>query len=72
MIDQKGINTPFVMSRYYRAPELIMGITKYSVSVDIWSVGCIMAELAELEPLFIGNDEGDQLFAILKVMGSLS
>ena len=49
-----------------------MGITKYSVAVDIWAIGCIMAELALLEPLFVGKDEGDQLFAILKIMGSFS
>ena len=43
VIDLQGVNTPYVMSRNYRAPELIMGITKYSIAVDIWSVGCIMA-----------------------------
>ena len=49
-----------------------MGITKYSVNIDLWSAGCIMAELALLEPIFVGKDEGDQLFAILKIMGSFS
>lgn len=72
IIDPKGKNTPYVMSQYYRAPELIMAITKYSVAIDMWSVGCIMAELALGEPFFVGANEGDQLFAILKVMGSFS
>lgn len=49
-----------------------MAITKYSVAIDIWSVGCIMAELALLEPFFVGANEGDQLFAILKTMGSFT
>lgn len=49
-----------------------MGITKYSINVDLWSVGCIMAELALLEPIFVGKDEGDQLFAILQIRGSFS
>lgn len=49
-----------------------MGIVNYTVAVDIWSVGCIMAELALLHPIFVGANEGDQLFAILKVLGSLS
>lgn len=49
-----------------------MAITKYSVAIDMWSVGCIMAELALLEPFFVGANEGDQLFAILKIMGSLT
>jgi serine/threonine protein kinase len=60
------------MSRYYRPPELIMGTTRYSVAVDIWAVGCVMAELALLEPIFVGSGEGEQLFAILKIMGSFS
>jgi serine/threonine protein kinase len=72
IIDPKGKNTPYVMSQYYRAPELIMAITKYSVSVDMWSVGCILAELALLRPFFVGANEGDQLFAILKIMGSFT
>jgi glycogen synthase kinase 3 beta len=49
-----------------------MGIVNYTVAVDIWSVGCIMAELALLQPFFIGKNDGDQLFAILKILGSLS
>ena len=49
-----------------------MGIVNYTVVVDIWSVGCIIAELALLQPIFVGANEGDQLFAILKVLGSLT
>jgi serine/threonine protein kinase len=49
-----------------------MGIVHYTVAVDIWSVGCIMAELALLQPIFVGANDGDQLFAILKVLGSLT
>jgi len=49
-----------------------MGIVNYTVAVDIWSVGCIMAELALLQPIFVGANDGDQLFAILKVLGSLT
>lgn len=72
VIEPNGKNTPYMMSRYYRAPEMILGISKYSVAIDIWSVGCIMAELATLDPIFVGKNEGDQLFAIMKVMGSFS
>ena len=54
IIDPNGKNTPYVMSRYYRAPELILGISKYSIAIDIWSIGCIMAELATLSPMFMG------------------
>jgi len=72
IIDPKGKNTPYVGSMYYRAPELLMGISSYTTAVDIWSVGCIMAELALLTPFFVGENDGDQLFAILKILGSLT
>ena len=49
-----------------------MGITNYSTAIDIWSVGCIMAELVIGQPFFVGANEGDQLFAILKVLVSMS
>ncbi|CAD8170899.1 unnamed protein product [Paramecium pentaurelia] len=66
------INTPYIVSRFYRAPELLLGVTNYTESIDIWAFGCIMAELALLEPFFIGKSEGDQLFQILKIMGSFT
>ncbi len=55
VIDEKGKNTPYIVSRYYRAPELIMCITKYSVEIDIWAAGCILAELFLLTPVFKGK-----------------
>ncbi|CAD8165383.1 unnamed protein product [Paramecium octaurelia] len=72
MINSQGQNTPYIVSRYYRAPELILCVTKYDVSIDIWALGCIMGELVVKEALFKGKSEGDQLFAIFKVMGSFS
>lgn len=51
-IDKDGKNTPYIVSRYYRAPELILCITKYTTSIDIWAVGCILVELITREPLF--------------------
>eukprot|EP01017_Pseudomicrothorax_dubius_P025858 TRINITY_DN2837_c0_g1_i4.p1 TRINITY_DN2837_c0_g1~~TRINITY_DN2837_c0_g1_i4.p1 ORF type:complete len:218 (+),score=46.91 TRINITY_DN2837_c0_g1_i4:114-767(+) len=70
MIDASGKNTPYIVSRYYRAPELILCITKYTSAIDIWATGCILAELIMREPIFQGKSEGDQLFAIFKVLGS--
>lgn len=64
IVNEKGLNTPYIVSRYYRAPELILCITKYSVEIDIWAAGCILAELFLLKPLFKGSTEGDQLFKI--------
>lgn len=72
VIDPNGKNTPYIVSRYYRAPELILCLTKYSTAIDVWAAGCIMAELFLLTPIFKGKTEGDQLFAIFRVLGSLS
>lgn len=72
VIDPNGKNTPYIVSRYYRAPELMLCLTKYSTAIDIWAAGCIMAELVTLTPLFKGKTEGDQLFAIFRVLGSMN
>lgn len=72
VINTQGLNTPYIVSRYYRAPELILCLTKYDVSIDIWALGCIMGELVTKEALFKGKSEGDQLFAIFKVLGNFT
>lgn len=61
--------TPLVITLFYRPPELLMGTTTYGPEVDIWSVGCIFAELITREQLFIGNGEIDQLSKIFSVLG---
>ena len=48
---------PQVVTLYYRAPELLLGFKCYSTAVDLWSIGCIMAELFNLEPLFRADTE---------------
>ena len=48
--------TGYVSTRYYRAPEIMLTWQKYDVAVDIWSVGCIFAEMLEGHPLFPGKD----------------
>ena len=47
-------NISYICSRFYRAPELIFGATDYTTAIDIWSVGCVMAELLLGQPLFPG------------------
>lgn len=71
-IDPMGKNTPYIVSRFYRAPELLLCDTKYNGKIDVWAVGCIIAELFIHKPLFKGESEGEQLFAIFKLWGSLS
>mmetsp|Transcript_43033 Transcript_43033/g.88562 ORF Transcript_43033/g.88562 Transcript_43033/m.88562 type:complete len:360 (-) Transcript_43033:12-1091(-) len=62
----------YMVSRYYRAPELILGATQFSTSVDLWSAGCVFAELILGQPLFTGKDGIDQLVQIVKVLGTPS
>ncbi|CAN6443689.1 unnamed protein product [Victoria cruziana] len=60
-------NISYICSRYYRAPELIFGATEYTTSIDIWSAGCVLAELLLGQPLFPGESAVDQLVEIIKV-----
>ncbi|XP_022867173.1 shaggy-related protein kinase theta [Olea europaea var. sylvestris] len=63
-------NISYICSRYYRAPELIFGATEYTTAIDMWSVGCVMAELLIGQPLFPGESSVDQLVEIIKVLGT--
>lgn len=57
-------------TRWYRAPELLLG-APYGRAVDVWSIGCIIGELSDGQPLFPGESEIDQLMVIQKVLGPL-
>eukprot|EP01039_Chlorochromonas_danica_P008890 gene8890-9809_t len=59
-----------VITRWYRAPELLLGNSRYGCSVDIWSVGCVIAELSNKAPLFPGGCDVDQLFKIFQILGT--
>ncbi|KAI5674867.1 hypothetical protein M9H77_05817 [Catharanthus roseus] len=63
-------NISYICSRYYRAPELIFGATEYTTAIDIWSAGCVLAELLLGQPLFPGESAVDQLVEIIKVLGT--
>ncbi|XP_042457768.1 shaggy-related protein kinase gamma isoform X2 [Zingiber officinale] len=63
-------NISYICSRYYRAPELIFGATEYTTAIDIWSAGCVLAELMLGQPLFPGESGVDQLVEIIKVLGT--
>lgn len=63
-------NVSYICSRYYRAPELIFGSTEYTTAIDIWSAGCVFAELLLSAPLFPGDSGVDQLVEIIKVLGT--
>ncbi|XP_050305710.1 cyclin-dependent kinase 1-like [Anthonomus grandis grandis] len=57
-----------VVTLWYRAPEVLLGAARYSCPVDVWSMGCIFAEMASRKPLFQGDSEIDQLFRIFRVL----
>jgi len=65
-------NVAYICSRYYRAPELIFESSSYTTSIDIWSLGCVIAELFLGTPLFQGGSGVDQLVEIIKVLGAPS
>ena len=58
----------YIQSRFYRAPEVILGLP-YDVGIDMWSFGCILAELYTGYPLFAGENESEQLACIMEVLG---
>ncbi|XP_044587613.1 cyclin-dependent kinase 11A-like isoform X1 [Cotesia glomerata] len=64
--------TPVVVTLWYRAPELLLNGKEYSTPIDMWSVGCIFAELIRMEALFPGKSEIDQLQKIFKELGTPS
>ena len=63
----QGFMTEYVVTRWYRAPELLLSCEDYSASIDVWSVGCIFAELLGRKPLFPGKDYIHQLKLIIQV-----
>nr|AAF34804.1 CDK-activating kinase [Euphorbia esula] len=70
--ERYGSLTSCVGTRWFRAPELLYGSTDYGLEIDLWSLGCIFAELLTLEPLFPGTSDIDQLSRIINVLGNLT
>ena len=64
--------TDYVATRWYRAPELLVGDTKYGPPVDVWAIGCVLAELISGQALWPGRSDVDQLYLIRKTLGKLS
>ena len=62
--------TDYVATRWYRAPEVLLSFKKYSSSMDVWSAGCIFAELLLRKPLLPGNDTQQQIELIFTLIGS--
>jgi len=58
----------YIQSRFYRSPEVILGMS-YHMAIDMWSLGCIMAELYTGFPIFPGENEQEQLSCIMEILG---
>ncbi|CEP18275.1 hypothetical protein [Parasitella parasitica] len=65
-----GFMTEYVATRWYRAPEIMLSFQQYTKAIDMWSVGCIFAEMLGGRPLFKGRDYVDQLNQILGILGT--
>jgi cyclin-dependent kinase-like len=72
MPSKGGALTDYVATRWYRAPELLLGSTSYGKEVDYWAVGCIMGEISDGQPMFPGENELNQLNLIQKLLGPLT
>lgn len=68
--DDQGFMTEYVATRWYRAPEIMLSFKEYTRSIDLWSVGCILAEMLGSRALFPGRDYHDQLARIFEVLGT--
>jgi len=69
---KSGVMTDYVATRWYRAPELLLGWKEYGSSVDMWSVGCILAELLKRKPFLPGTETKNQLELIIDIFGNPS
>ncbi|XP_032489296.1 cyclin-dependent kinase-like 2 isoform X2 [Phocoena sinus] len=65
------VYTDYVATRWYRAPELLVGDVKYGKAVDVWAIGCLVTEMLMGEPLFPGDSDIDQLYHIMVCLGNL-
>lgn len=58
-LEPGNMNTPYIVSQYYRAPELFLCMLSYDYKVDVWAAGCVILELLNLQPIFKGKSEKD-------------
>lgn len=70
MVEEGRIMTSYVVTRWYRAPELLLNSEEYAAAIDMWSVGCILAEIIGRKPLFPGKDFIHQMQLIIETLGS--
>ncbi|KAL6506331.1 Mitogen-activated protein kinase 1 [Orobanche gracilis] len=62
--------TEYVVTRWYRAPELLLNSSEYNAAIDVWSIGCIFMELVNRKPLFPGKDHVHQMHLLIELLGT--
>ena len=65
-----GQYTHEVSTRWYRAPELLFGSRRYGAAVDLWAVGCVIAQMLRLDPILPGESDIDQIFVVATLLGT--
>lgn len=65
-------SSSYICSRWWRAPELILGASRYSMTIDWWSCGCVIGEMMSGAPIFTGDSSWGQMYAILRILGTPS
>ncbi|XP_005949749.1 cyclin-dependent kinase-like 2 isoform X3 [Haplochromis burtoni] len=70
-ISEGSVLTDYVATRWYRAPELLVGDIKYGKPVDVWALGCVLLEMLTGQPLFPGDSDLDQIYQIIRCFGNL-
>ena len=68
--ESNNFMTEYVVTRWYRAPELLLSCDSYDAAIDVWSVGCILGELLARKPILPGKDYIDQLKLIIRTLGT--
>ena len=68
--NEEELKTQYVVTRWYRAPEVIQNASEYTKAIDIWSIGCIFAELQGRTALYPGEDYLDQIQRVISVLGT--
>jgi mitogen-activated protein kinase 1/3 len=68
--DEQASMTEYVATRWYRAPEIMLDYRQYTKAIDVWSVGCILAEMLNSKPLLPGENDSDQINLIFELLGT--
>uniref|UniRef100_A0A914L024 cyclin-dependent kinase n=1 Tax=Meloidogyne incognita TaxID=6306 RepID=A0A914L024_MELIC len=72
ILNPNELLTDYVATRWYRAPELLVGDTRYGFQVDVWAIGCVFAEMLTGEPVWPGRSDVDQLYLIIQTLGQIT